>query len=65
MIRTTIAAATLALLAGTAFAQANTPGVDARQERQEQRIEQGKASGSNTASSTSPTPKRVPRPTAP
>jgi hypothetical protein len=44
-IRTTIAGATLALLAGTAFAQAETPRVDQRQERQEQRIEQGKASG--------------------
>lgn len=44
-LRHTIATTVLALTAGTAFAQAETPRVDQRQERQEQRIEQGKASG--------------------
>ncbi|MBL8328747.1 MAG: hypothetical protein JNJ71_07830 [Rubrivivax sp.] len=44
-IRHSIATAALALIAGTAFAQTETPRVDQRQERQEQRIEQGKSSG--------------------
>lgn len=47
-IRHTIAAAALALIAGTSYAQTETPRVDQRQERQEQRIEQGKASGELT-----------------
>jgi uncharacterized protein HemX len=41
--------AALTLCAGSAFAQAATPRVDQRQERQEQRIEQGQASGQLTA----------------
>ena len=53
-IRTTLLALLLAGGAGAAFAQtppapgASTPKVDARQQRQEQRIEQGKASGELT-----------------
>jgi len=37
---------------GGAFAQAETPRIDARQERQEQRIEQGTASGRLTTKET-------------
>ncbi len=48
-IRKTLVATALVALAGGAFAQASgpaaTPRVDARQARQEQRIEQGVASG--------------------
>jgi hypothetical protein len=47
-IRTTIAVATLTLLSAGASQAQNTPQVDARQEKQEQRIEQGKASGELT-----------------
>lgn len=50
-LRTAISASLLALFSAAVLAQAGpaasgaTPGVDKRQERQEQRIEQGKASG--------------------
>jgi hypothetical protein len=58
-LRTPLATLALALLATTAFAQTaapqpapvpgtHTPRIDARQERQEQRIEQGQQSGSLT-----------------
>jgi hypothetical protein len=39
------AAMTMTALAAPVWAQTNTPGVDARQERQQQRIDQGVASG--------------------
>lgn len=51
-IRTTLAALSLAMI-GTAFAQTspapNTPRVDRREAKQEQRIEQGASSGALTA----------------
>ncbi len=51
-IRQTLIATTLAAVAGGAFAQAGgpaaTPRIDARQARQEQRIDQGVASGELT-----------------
>jgi uncharacterized protein HemX len=54
-IRTTLAALSLAMV-GTAFAQTstapNTPRVDQREAKQEQRIEQGTSSGALTAQET-------------
>jgi hypothetical protein len=52
-IKTTLATLTLSLLSATAFAQAAsapaaTPGIDRRQANQEQRIDQGVASGQLT-----------------
>lgn len=52
-LRTTLVAALLATAAAGTFAQAaapaaSTPGVDARQQRQEARIQQGAASGALT-----------------
>lgn len=40
-----LAASVLLLATGTAYAQAETPGIDQRQANQEQRIDQGIASG--------------------
>lgn len=48
MFRTILAAATVAVLSAGAFAQTSTPRVDARQQNQAQRIEQGTASGALT-----------------
>ena len=45
-MRTLILATAFAGIAASAFAQTNTPNIDARQANQEQRIEQGEASGS-------------------
>lgn len=47
-LKTTAAVLTFGAFVGVAFAQTNTPRVDAREANQAQRIEQGKATGQLT-----------------
>jgi hypothetical protein len=49
MFRRTLLAVSLALVSSAAFAQTALPGVDARQQNQDRRIDQGIATGSLTA----------------